>query len=286
MRLRSARAFTLVELLVVITIIGILIALLLPAVQAAREAARRMQCTNNLKQIGLAIHNYESAHLVYPPNAVLSPRRHNVLTFILPYLEQQAIYDKYHWEEHWYADVNKEATEVDIGLFLCPSAPRRPNKYVTDYATCGSIDARQGYHVRNVLIQGGHLTERFTTEFWPSMLGPDARTQADVRDGLSNSFMLFEDAGRPNGYENGKPDGQTNISGPRWADEAADFGINDWCGVTRCMNCNNRNEIYSFHAGGCMFLYGDGSVHFHPDGMNVETFVSLFTHNAHDIVSF
>ena len=103
------RAFTLVELLVVITIIGILIALLLPAVQAAREAARRSQCTNNLKQIGMALHNYYQAHNVFPPGGLdygwsgaggTEPadkliKNGNGLVLLLPYLEQQALFDRY-----------------------------------------------------------------------------------------------------------------------------------------------------------------------------------------------
>jgi prepilin-type N-terminal cleavage/methylation domain-containing protein len=107
---RKRQAFTLVELLVVIAIIGILVGLLLPAVQAAREAARRMQCTNNLKQIGLAIHNYESTIKRIPPGAVwnggtvdvtfgrfVGPinERGSSLAFILPYIEQQALYSQF-----------------------------------------------------------------------------------------------------------------------------------------------------------------------------------------------
>jgi prepilin-type N-terminal cleavage/methylation domain-containing protein/prepilin-type processing-associated H-X9-DG protein len=97
--LRTCRAFTLVELLVVIAIIGVLVALLLPAVQAAREAARRMSCQNNLKQLGLAIHNYESAHKTFPPGGQPAPGTSNNygvswLAIILPYTEQNSMYDK------------------------------------------------------------------------------------------------------------------------------------------------------------------------------------------------
>ncbi|HTN75701.1 MAG TPA: DUF1559 domain-containing protein, partial [Pirellulaceae bacterium] len=94
---RRSRAFTLVELLVVIAIIGVLVALLLPAVQAAREAARRMQCTNNLKQIGLAILNYENTHKSLPPGGLMqkSGFGHSWWVRILPYVEQNAVYEKF-----------------------------------------------------------------------------------------------------------------------------------------------------------------------------------------------
>ena len=112
-------AFTLVELLVVIAIIGILIAILLPAVQAVREAARRMQCGNHLKQIGLGILNYESVHRVYPLPKTVHPD-HNLLAFLLPYVEQQVIYDRYDWNSNWSSTSNRPVRENEIGTFLCP----------------------------------------------------------------------------------------------------------------------------------------------------------------------
>src|SRR5256714_13555627 len=90
--------FTLVELLVVIAIIGVLVAILLPAVQAAREAARRMQCSNNLKQIGLALHNYENAYGTLPPGGIYvnssGMKRGSALVHLLPFIEQPALYEK------------------------------------------------------------------------------------------------------------------------------------------------------------------------------------------------
>lgn len=136
--MKNSKAFTLVELLVVIAIIGILIALLLPAVQAAREAARRMQCSNHLKQLGLAIHNYHDSHLIFPPGAwhtstTPGPQMGNGLSwrvFILPFHEQTAIFEKFDFGPGAF---NKTVDGVDgynlvqvknvrITDYLCPSA--------------------------------------------------------------------------------------------------------------------------------------------------------------------
>jgi len=284
---RSA-GFTLVELLVVITIIGILIALLLPAVQAAREAARRMQCTNNLKQIGLAIHNYESTFGEYPPAYTTSPTKHNLITFLLPYLEQQAVYDKIDLREHWnstnvgtgFETSNSESTKVDIATLVCPSAPRG-RKYVSDYAA-NTFFCCDGSSVRQDLLSSGAISDRSS---WKSILQPEAVGVSDVRDGLSNSFLLFEDAGRPKRYDDGKPTGATNVSGAEWASVHAYYHIHIKCNGTSVMNCTNENETYSFHPGGCMHLYGDGSVHFISQTIDIETYTSLFTRDAGDIVS-
>ena len=133
--------FTLVELLVVIAIIGILVALLLPAVQAAREAVRRMSCQNNLRQIGLAIHNYESTHRLIPPAYISNTRVDRNLygvacadsfrnstpgwawgTYLLPFVEQSPLYQTLILDEPCWAPVNATAVATKVPLFLCPSA--------------------------------------------------------------------------------------------------------------------------------------------------------------------
>jgi prepilin-type processing-associated H-X9-DG protein/prepilin-type N-terminal cleavage/methylation domain-containing protein len=143
-------AFTLVELLVVITIIGILIALLLPAVQAAREAARRMQCSNNLKQIGLGVLNYENTNATLPIGANWGGsvvKGHTVFPALLPYVEQAALYDRYDFKQRIYDATNKEVTRVSVSAFICPSdtaAGRALNTYYarSNYAVCfGSKNA-------------------------------------------------------------------------------------------------------------------------------------------------
>ena len=134
------RGFTLIELLVVIAIIAILIALLLPAVQQAREAARRTQCKNNLKQIGLALYNYESTHRIFPPSCITNPYATGAIdgisfpddqmvgpsgfgwgALILPQLEQLPLYNQFNFSTACWSISNKVAAATPVSVFLCPS---------------------------------------------------------------------------------------------------------------------------------------------------------------------
>src|SRR3954454_21844016 len=120
--MRRRHGFTLIELLVVIAIIGVLVALLLPAVQMAREAARRTQCTNNLKQMGIAMHNHHDTEGTFPYGAFNSPQ--STWTFrVLPYLEQTAIFNALNMTKQWYQAENNTVVGMTISLFLCPSDP-------------------------------------------------------------------------------------------------------------------------------------------------------------------
>lgn len=308
------RAFTLVELLVVIAVIGILLALLLPAVQAAREAARRMECANHLKQIGLALHSYETALRSFPPAYTRSyddsgwPRDHFVLSFLLPYLERQSEYSLFDWSQHWYAAENAAACQVAISVFLCPSAPgsreygqtewpengrirKGERAFATDYAageyfdqglcgrlrTAGIIPADYGCRSDGERRLDGF----FPPHHWGSTTPPPAPRNAEVTDGLSNTWMFFEVAGRPQLWEAGRRAGTTD-RGAAWADDDAEFWVHNTCNGTQMLNCSNNNEIYAFHPGGANFLFADGSVRFHPESIDARTFIAYFTRGAGD----
>lgn len=272
------------ELLVVMAIVGILVGLLLPAVQSVREAARGVQCANHLRQIGLGILGYEMQQRHLPPCHTPLPkvgkryRGHNVLTYLLPYLEMENIYLQMDLSKSWDEDPNSELSACSIAIFQCPSAPTGRD-FVADYAADEKIYAP----VYERFVQAGMATRRTRWHNMLVWLEQGRVTLAEVTDGLSNSLMFFEDGGRPQGYTGRSFNGRTNLSGARWASYDAAFVTDEPYGE-RFINGYNSNEIYSFHPHGCFFLYGDGSVHFHPENIDPETFFSLFTYNQGEIL--
>lgn len=130
---RPPHGFTLVELLVVVTILGVLIALLLPAVQASRNAARRVSCSNNLHQIGIGLHGYYGVHKCFPPGGIepisprwgLAGRQLAWSAFLLPYIEQQPLHDRIDFTKSFQSEENAEAAAQIVSTYICPSVPRR-----------------------------------------------------------------------------------------------------------------------------------------------------------------
>ena len=271
--------FTLVELLIVIAIIGLLLALLLPAVQSVREAARRSQCANNMRQIGLAIHSFENSRRVLPRSHIVVPAKHNVLTFLLPYLEQASVYQQFDFTQDWNKGPNQKASKTHIGIFRCPSAGTGDDRdFISDYAANVKIQPA----VYKPLVTAKTVSSR---NLWYNVMRPDRqRVRVEqVFDGLSNTLMFFEDGGRPQGFTFGVRDETKNITGSQWAAYDS-FFYTHTMEQGRFINTNNHNEIYSFHPGGCNFLFGDGSMHFLDQDINLEAFFSLFTYNQRDII--
>ncbi len=288
---RRPQAFTLVELLVVIAVIGILLALLLPAVQSAREAARRSQCANNFKNLALATLNYTSTFKRFPPAGRSDPPRHSMITYILPYFEQGNVFSSVDMTVNWNHPDNVVHTKQNLGgVLICPSAPSgRESKHVRDYDPANHLDPTSrglGPLIPDVIASRGPPD----SPKWEGVLHVDSDDDdrrivpAHVRDGLSNTFLLFEDAGRPVFYENGRR-GQSTVTRFRWASWQLYMTMNNFCGTSQILNCNNNSRIYSFHPGGCNFAYADGSVHFHNDDIDANVFVSLFTRAAGDIAA-
>jgi len=307
------RGFTLIELLVVIAIIAILIGLLLPAVQKVREAAARIQCANNLKQLGLALHNYHDADGTFPPPYVNDggsylnsgfPFTHGWAPFILPYVEQQPLWDRYRWDCPQYAPENGPVIATQLKVFQCPSAPEQ-NRYMTGApfalfgtkAACGDYTITLG--VNPVLAQlqladpvgdyRGALTNTPTAAFTFSPTTAGTRL-TDLTDGTSSTILLTEDAGRPRLWQAGKAGPANALSGGPWDSYKGPIILQGSSsdGTVQpgpcALNCTNDGEVYAFHAGGANAVFADGSVHFLHVGMDIRIMARLITRAGGEVV--
>lgn len=327
---RRKRGFTLIELLVVTAIIAILIALLLPAVQQAREAARRAQCKNNLKQLTLALHNYESTHRTFPMSRIkisgLTETAWSVL--VLPFVDQAPLYNLYNFNVDWHSPENYPVTTVQLPVWQCPSVPSNraipsaaaQGAYVpwpaegfgfADYSSTNM--ARRGAFQNN----GVPFPQGFGPREVPGAMEANRITRiADITDGLSNTMMLAERAGRPSVWINGQrgtfrgdarnpipPGSGENVvdEGWGWADmEAVGGSVNgsdqtglqthtsgsgNVTGTGGCLiNCMNVSEYYSFHTGGMQVSMADGSVRFVSENVSAQILLGIITKSGGEVI--
>jgi len=324
-RVRSG--FTLIEILVVIFIIGLLVALLLPAVQWAREAARKLTCTNNVRQIGLAVQSYESLNEALPDlyNGSFLPQPRHVYdeyhffswrTSILPQLGETSIHSSLDMSLPATVGANQAAINMEIPVFLCPSTKNK-NSTVPDISPfptsfVGPESFPRGTAARNDYeVIGGILVERIrsSTDFSSILFGAWGEPNyvrggwiwgrsrrallSDITDGLSNTILVGETAGRPDLFEKGQPMKPyrdiEKYNSPMTPHQAA------WAVSTlfvtivhprgHAVNETNKQGLFSFHSGGANVALADGSVRFLAESTDEKVLTALVTRAGGEAVA-
>jgi prepilin-type N-terminal cleavage/methylation domain-containing protein/prepilin-type processing-associated H-X9-DG protein len=264
---RQRRGFTLIELLVVMAIIGVLIALLLPAVQAAREAARRIQCTNNLMQAGLAFANYESAFDSFPPGVVNptgpianTPKGYHAswIAQLTPFLEQKAVFNHLNFSTDMYDATNTTVRMVTMKVLICPSDPS------PSVSAAGSSEA-----LSNLAGNHHHVEAPIdTTNTGVLFLNSRVRTE-DIEDGASNTVMVGEKRtnwGSALGWASGTNSTLRN----------AGTAINATPPAATAALPDPVGGFSSYHPGGANFCFADGHVMFLKNTANAALIQRLF----------
>jgi prepilin-type N-terminal cleavage/methylation domain-containing protein len=320
-RLSPRRAgFTLIELLVVIAIIAVLIGLLLPAVQKVREAAARASCSNHLKQLGLALHNFHSANGEFPASDDQRPGPNNTVInqswtpYILPYIEQEALFRLWRFDVNWDKAPNTgngRPIQQVVSTFICPSAPSMGERLVRQQALQNNMRADIDYAAtteRNWPSGGNTFVTQSLRKYFsksdPYFIGvlghnkvtngafdPCHRNIDTIKDGTSNTFLLAECAGRNLKYIQGADTGEVVNNGP-WANPGARIQVGGFNPASPddvigpcAVNCVNDKEIYSFHAAGANVCMADGSVHFIKVGTSIDVVLMLLTRERGEVIT-
>ncbi len=337
------KAFTLVELLVVIAFIGILVGLLLPAVQAAREAARRMQCSNNMKQLGLALHNYESAYKVFPGPQYSTSNASMVYGFsvqaqILPFIENASLEELIDYANPLYTGatnnqqfnaIHMPVAQTVVPTFRCPSDPQDPVNTIgtitlagTNYVVCTGSGTDKNYDSRaktdGMFWRGSETGFRDmldgssnTLVFAESLIGgggtyptpppaqalPHYRYMASYPGGpgsMQGSGLGFNGAPGDNPVLETAVAAAASWSGVRcnaWIHgKDGDTGFNAYASPNARTSDVVKNNwgflaTRSLHTGGVNVMYGDGSVHFVTDSVDMTTWRALSTRNGHEVIA-
>jgi prepilin-type N-terminal cleavage/methylation domain-containing protein len=325
---RTRRGFTLIELLVAIAIIAVLIGLLLPAVQKVREAAQRTQCQNNLKQIGLGLHNHHDAVGYFPPSwkyAVPSGGMPYATftgwgVYVLPYLEQSALYQRYDFNKDQFDEPNLSVVLTPLKVFACPASPD-PARVVTfpypPNVAPGTRGAPQ--FIYRAAPTDYSVTTGILGRGWDIIVGTDPPSSGDrdgvlsgasppysyvkitdIADGASNTIMIGEVAGRPTVYlgrapANPQPNSGFGTEGGGWADpgngenwlagslfDGTDPASSGPC-IINCTNKTGRN-LYSFHPSGVNVVLGDGSVRHISAGITPKIVAFMVTKKKGEVI--
>lgn len=296
--------FTLVELLVVIAIIGTLVAVFLPAVQAARESARRSQCTNNLKQIALACLGFADAKKGFPPSYTYTSSANSAWAVrVLPHLEEGRLYDQYDLNKtskdssaNGTGPSNAQIVQTILPVFLCPSAPVRGVYHAVPPVWPGYPPSPPYYAAPADYGPAAAIANGLVSYLgWPGTTNrngpfkPDAKTPIkDVIDGTSKTILVPEIAGkfrlyRTRGYS-GSDLSLTNGGGGGWGDPTTGGNSlrgSDGAGTTQpgpCgINCSNDLGYYSFHSGGINSSFADGSMRFLDAAVDIAVLAGITT---------